>query len=219
MDALTLAALGGTLALDETSFGQFMVSRPLVVGVLVGWVLGFPSTGFTVGAVLELFYLAHFHVGGARFPESAPATITAVAAAAAHPGAGGLALGLIAGLVAGEIGGRSIVALRHLNSRIVPDPTAGPVWEGQVWRAHLGALVLDFLRGAGVTLVGVLIAPALVGWLGPYWPLDTTVTTWMLLAIASVPLGILWRSLSGARYRRALFAAGLVLGFVGGAVL
>ncbi|MED5200176.1 MAG: hypothetical protein VYB51_10255 [Gemmatimonadota bacterium] len=42
---MSLAILGGLLALDATSVGQFMISRPLVAGTLAGWWLGDPGVG------------------------------------------------------------------------------------------------------------------------------------------------------------------------------
>ena len=79
MSLLWISLLGGVLALDATSVGQFMVSRPLVCGLLAGWVLGDPATGLLVGALLELYLLVSFPSGGARFPEGATATVVAVA--------------------------------------------------------------------------------------------------------------------------------------------
>lgn len=219
MGVLTLALVGGTLALDETSLGQFMVSRPLVTGTVTGMLLGDPAAGLTLGCILELFYLAHFHVGGARFPESVPAAITAVAAAAAAPGPGGLALGLVCGLALGELGGRTVMALRRFNMRIVPDPSLARVHDGEVWRAHLAALALDFLRGTAVTLVGVALLPPVVGWLAPSWPLGRETTLGLLLAAGTIPLGVLWRGLSGRRRRKTVFAVGLLVGLAAGVVL
>lgn len=99
MELLILALMGGLLALDGTSVGQVMVSRPLVAGTLAGWVLGVPGLGFAVGAILEIYLLVSFPVGGSRFPEGAPATVIAVATAAASSLPGALALGIATGLV------------------------------------------------------------------------------------------------------------------------
>ena len=54
MEILRLSVLGGLLGLDGTAVGQFMVSRPVVAGTLVGWVLGVPGLGLSIGAMLEL---------------------------------------------------------------------------------------------------------------------------------------------------------------------
>ena len=56
-DLLPLVLLGGVLALDATSVGQFMFSRPLVAGALAGWVVGDAALGLSVGVVLELYLL------------------------------------------------------------------------------------------------------------------------------------------------------------------
>ena len=75
------------LALDATSLGQFMISRPLVGGAITGWLLGDPVLGLEVGAVLELFHIAGLPAGGSRVPEAGPASVAAVAVAASSGGA------------------------------------------------------------------------------------------------------------------------------------
>ena len=78
---VSLAILGGLLALDATSVGQFMISRPLVAGTLAGWWLGDPGLGLEIGAILELFYIAGVPAGGSRVPETGSASVVAVAVA------------------------------------------------------------------------------------------------------------------------------------------
>ena len=65
-EVLVLALLGGVLALDGTSLGQFMVSRPLVACVLAGLVAGDPAAGAMAGLVLEALHIAVLPVGAAR---------------------------------------------------------------------------------------------------------------------------------------------------------
>ena len=81
MELALIALVGGVLALDATSVGQFMLSRPLVAGALTGWMLGDPALGLLIGTVLELYLLVSFPSGGARFPEGTTATVVAVATA------------------------------------------------------------------------------------------------------------------------------------------
>ena len=76
---MSLVVLGGLLALDATSVGQFMISRPLVAGTLTGWWLGDPALGLEIGAILELFHLAGVPAGGSRVPDTGPASVVAVA--------------------------------------------------------------------------------------------------------------------------------------------
>lgn len=218
MELLTLAALGGLLALDATSVGQVMVSRPLVAGTLAGWVLGAPGLGFALGAVLEIYLLVSFPVGGSRFPEGAPATVVAVATAASAPLAGAEALGLALGLVWGQLGGVSISWLRTLNARIMPGPDT-PVPARRVVAAHLAAIGLDFLRGALVTVSGVVAGRVLAGALAATWPLDSMATRGLLLLGGMVSLGILVRSFGGLRRRGGLLAAGAAGGLLAGWLL
>src|SRR5690606_15616708 len=72
-----LLLLGGWMAVDGTSVGQIMVSRPLVAATLAGWVVGDPLAGLTAGVLLELFHLAVLPVGAARYPEGGPASVLA----------------------------------------------------------------------------------------------------------------------------------------------
>jgi len=66
VELLPLTLLGGLLALDGTSLGQFMISRPLVAGVLTGWMVGDPVLGLLIGGILEVYFISIFPVGGAE---------------------------------------------------------------------------------------------------------------------------------------------------------
>ncbi|HET9947617.1 MAG TPA: PTS sugar transporter subunit IIC [Longimicrobiales bacterium] len=218
MELLQVSVLGGLLALDATSVGQVMVSRPLVAGVIAGLLVREPALGATIGAVLELYLLVSFPTGGSRFPEGATATVVAVASASLSPLAGALPLAVAVGLLWGQLGGFSITGLRHLNARIVPQPTAEP-GRPAVAAAHLAAVALDFARGALVTLTGVLVGRAVVRAAAGGWSLAAPASTGLLLLGAAVSLGILLRDLGGLRARLAVFVAGLALGALGARIL
>lgn len=213
-DLVLVALLGGLTALDGTSFGQFMVSRPFVAGTLTGVLLGAPAEGAAVGAILELFHLCVLPVGGARFPEPGPAAVAAAATAAAAPGAAGLALGVALGLAWAGAGGVSVTYLRLVNSRLVPDSTNGRVTPADVTRAHLAALALDFVRGATLAAAGALLGVVLAPPLAASWPLDGPLTSGLLVAAAAVPLGVMLRTFGGWRRRAPPFLAGLGAGLV-----
>lgn len=221
LELAVLALLGGVVALDTTSVGQFMLSRPLVAGVLAGAVLGDPAEGLLVGGVLEVLHIMIFPIGGGRFPEAGPASIVAVAAAAAVGGepTAALATGILLGVVWSHLGGLSVGLQRRLNGQIAPDPFAGPLSPGGVVRHHLAAIGLDFLRGVVLTLTGVATAGLVGPVLGGAWPLGNVPTAGLLLVTAAVPLGILLRSFGGFRRRGLLFAAGLAVGVVGATLL
>jgi len=204
-----LLLMGGLLALDGTSLGQTMVSRPLVAGVLTGLVMGDPATGLLVGGVLEFYSIPVFPVGGAEFPEGGPPAVVAVVGATLLPGVQGLALGVFLGLFWTRIAALSIRILRGINGQLAPDPSRDAVGEARISWGHLSAISLDFLRGAALTGVGITMAVALAAALDGFWPLGTSSTLGLLLLGASIPAGAFVASLGGWRKRGVLFFAGL----------
>jgi len=215
MEIVEVSLLGGLLALDGTSVGQFMFSRPLVAGVLVGWLVGSPMAGVAVGTILELYLLVSFPTGGSRFPEGATATVVAVAASVVADTPGALPLAIAFGLVWGQLAGATITSMRKLNSWIVPEPGSGHSSQRRVLAAHLGAVLVDFVRGTVVTFLGVVSGRAVVGLLHRPWALSPAETTALLMLGGAVSVGILLRDLGGFRRRRTLFVAGLALGLLG----
>jgi len=219
MDVLQVGLLGGLLGLDGTSVGQFMVSRPIVAGALVGWILGDPALGLTIGAVLEVYLIVSVPAGGARFPEGSTATAVAVASAVGGGGTSALPLAVAIGLVWGQLGGATITGLRHVNSWLAPepeDPSHGP---SRITSAHFASIGLDLLRGAVVTGSGVWVGQAVVGALVTRWPLGPASSMSLLFVGGAVSVGILLRDLGGARKRGAVFLAGVALGVLGGRLL
>ncbi len=214
-DLLSLVLLGGVLALDATSLGQFMISRPLVSGALAGWVCGDPGLGLSMGVLLELYLLVAFPTGGSRFPEGATATVVAVASASVVDHWGALPIGIAVGLVWGHVGGLSITALRKLNGRFVPEPGDTSVSPRGVVYAHLGAMALDFVRACLVTFFGIVVGRAILTRVASQWPLDLADSFGLLLVGAAVSSGILLRSLGGFRRRKLLFVAGIAAGIIG----
>ncbi|MGB1656474.1 MAG: PTS sugar transporter subunit IIC [Longimicrobiales bacterium] len=212
-ELLRFGVLGGLLGLDGTAVGQFMMSRPLVAGWLSGWAAGAPGLGITIGAILELFLLVSFPTGGARFPEGSTAAVVAVGVAVPFDGSGAVAASVAMGLVWGEVGGWSVTVQRRVNSRLVPTDVASRT--GSLGRAHLLAIVTDFLRGAVVSMVGVALGRAGLGVVDARWPVDPSVSTGVLYVGAAVSLGILLHDLGGFRRRRILFVLGLAFGIVG----
>ena len=215
MELALIALLGGGLALDATSVGQFMLSRPLVAGALTGWMLGDPALGLLIGTLLELYLPVSFPSGGARFPEGAPATVVAVAPASASSAPGAVPVAIAVGLLWGQVGGFSITALRKANGFIVPEPADSRVSTARITAAHLGAVGLDFMRGVLITGTGVTIGRVVVARVSAPWPLGERESFALVLAGAAVSVGILLHDLGGFRERRVLFVAGLALGLVG----
>ena len=213
--SLSLVFLGGLLALDETSVGQFMVSRPLVAGTLTGWWLGDAALGLEVGAILELFHLTGVPAGGSRVPESGPASVVSVATAISAGGASGLALGLVAGLAISEIGGMTVGLQRHMVARCFVRIEDGSMTASKLTAVHLLSVLLDFVRGAAVTVAGLVVGGWFSGFFVSRWPLSYETTVALVLVGASVHLGALLRGFGGWKSRRAVFMVGLVAGIVG----
>lgn len=217
-DPLMLMGLGALLALDGTSVGQFMISRPMVAGILTGWLLGDPLLGLLVGGLMEVFIIPVFPVGGADFPEGGPPALVGVVAAWTVQGAGGVAFGVVLGLLLSRFGAFSIRLLRRINGRLAPDPSREVVTPGRLARAHQTCILLDSLRGAGLVGLGLLglslVPPGLAG----IWPLSLPWTLAFLIFGAAVPAGAFIRSLGGWKRRGVLFGAGAA-GFLIGSFL
>ncbi len=215
----SLALLGSLLALDQTSLGQFMVSRPLVAGALAGWLLGEPATGLAVGGVLEVLFLPAFPVGGARFPETGPSTVVGTAGAVWTGGAAGLALGVTLGVVWAVAGEVTVRGLRRRNERWVPDPTADAVPATAVITGHLVGLAADALRGLLVTGVGLAVARWTLPVLAAGWPLEGGATLGLLGVVAGFSLGGLVSCYGIRGWRRLALLVGCLAGGAAGALL
>jgi PTS system mannose-specific IIC component len=209
--ALVLLALfGGVVAVDGTSLGQFMLSRPVVAATLAGWIAGSAEHGALLGLMLEAFQLTVLPVGAARYPEGGPA---AVAAAGAYAGTShsysALLVVLIFTLLLERLGGASVERLRQVNVRLCPPPGRASIRSGRLERRHLIALGVDFARGMALAGAGAL----LFGWVlqeGFFLLPHGTVARLALGAVLAGSLGAVFRLFG--RDRVPLLAAGAAVG-------
>lgn len=169
---LLLVALGGLVAVDGVSFPQVMVSRPLVSATLGGAMLGHAGGGILVGAVLELLSMRHPPYGAAKYPDTGPAGLVAGAAyaAAGADSIEALVAALIGGWATGWAGSYAGHARRKLNGKLVANREALAARPVLLERFVLGALVIDFGRGALIT-AGFLLPVTLVASLAAGLPL------------------------------------------------
>jgi mannose/fructose/N-acetylgalactosamine-specific phosphotransferase system component IIC len=72
-----ILVLGGLVALDKTEACQTMLSQPLLVGPIVGYLLNDLPRGLTIGALLQLAYLWVLPIGTAVFPDSSTGSVAA----------------------------------------------------------------------------------------------------------------------------------------------
>jgi mannose/fructose/N-acetylgalactosamine-specific phosphotransferase system component IIC len=212
IEFVLLAGLGGLVAVDGVAAVQSMASRPLVAGWIAGLLLGDPLLGAEVGLLLELYILVSVPSGGGRYPEGGTAAVVAVAAAAgvaSTPAA--LAFGVATGLGTGWIAAQSQVGMRHWNERGA-DSVDHHLHVREVNRAQSLGLAVDFLRGAALTGLGVIVVRFVAPIFAPAWPLGDPETTVAVLVGAFVSLGILLRAVAEDRVRAVLFGVGLVAG-------
>lgn len=165
---LLIAGVGGALcALDAAPLAQTLLSQPLPAAVLTGAVLRCENTAAPVGIALQVLWTALLPLGGSLIPDSGPAVVGAVAAAAlllegdAASVAWAPPVCFLAALVAGMAGARTVMWARRWNHALLRAAElrviAGDV--AALERSHAIALGLSAVRGAGVA-----VATALVGW-------------------------------------------------------
>ncbi len=211
-----VSLVGGLLALDSTAVGQFMISRPLVAGVIAGALAGDAVTGLLIGSTLELYHLATVPAGGGRFPETGPATVVAATVAVWTGGTpGAIAIAWSLGILWSQVGGWTVMLQRRLNGVILERILGEGGSPAGLELAHALAILTDLIRGTLLTAVGLLIGITVVPGLAAVWPLDSAWTIALILAGASVTLGILYKGFGGWPKQRVLFVAGLVAGLVG----
>jgi len=218
-EAGLLIALGAVVFLDQWPAVQAMVSRPVVVGPIVGWILNAPGDGVLWGAVIETMQLAVQPVGAARYPDAALAGLLGTTAAmtgiqgAAYPAGWAVAVAVTAGWGGDAVGrmqrrwnGGTAAAVR---SRVAQGSLGAP------GRGIAVALSRGATLGAAQTAVGLAIVLAggrlLAGtpWAGP---LDADGVRIAAAAMAAVGGA---RVLGFGRRR----AAALVLGTLAGVAL
>lgn len=215
--AALLLLLGGLVALDGTSTGQFMISRPLIAASLAGWIVGAPMQGAWIGLLLEALHLSVLPVGAARYPEAGPAAVAAGAVYASGPPAPSVLLTVVLFALGWEwVSGYSVRLLRNVNGRFLAVAESVTELEpARLVRLHLAGIVLDFTRGLLLVGAGIGIAALAVGIALDFWTAGERIPQ-LLIAGALVTALAGASGLFGGRRRRALFvlgvAAGLALG-------
>ena len=154
-----LVAWGTIAALDLVSVPQGLLSRPLVVGTVAGWLAGDLEAGLRVGVLFECFALDVLPIGAVRYPDYGPATVAAVALSAGVPWEGGLGVATALGLVLAAVGGWSMQVVRRWNARAIQQRSAAlAAGEGGAIRLlQYGGLLRDALRGATLTAFGLAV--------------------------------------------------------------
>lgn len=216
MSALLAALVGGLAAIERKAVLQAQLSRPIVVGPLVGWAFGDPLAGLYVGAPLELVWIGAANLGAALPPHDTAATAAIVAAAI---GAGGDHLPGAAASLAFVVFGSAALLGRRLegvgeraNERVVAHAAAalGEGLPGRALRQHLRGLWRPFVAtGLLVLLAGAAVGPLLGRLLAALPP--------VVHAGLAIGWGLVWAAGGAAAVRAARLPHGLALAAVGAA--
>lgn len=214
LDALPLALLGALFGLDVVSFPQAMISRPIVASTLAGAFIGEPERGLLIGVVLELIALDTLPFGASRYPEWGSAGVVGGALYASQPTGmyGALPAAMLAALLTASISGWSLVVLRRsIGDKLTR--SRDRIEEGSrdaLMSLHLTGMSLDLLRGAAVTLAGMLIFSPLVHAIVVIWGSPPVVSrAVVVVAAAIVAGGALWKVFHSVQYVLWYFFAGL----------
>jgi len=201
---------------DATSVGQSMISRPFVAATLTGLLAGRPEEGMVLGAILELFALVILPVGAARYPESGTAAVAATAAyITATPvlSPAVMLLAVVFALVWERVGGLSVVLIRRFNEEYVAlAALEGPGIDKTLERRHLGAIALDFARGAVLTLGGALLGTVALNAVSGLWSMNSSVAPAILSIGLSCMVGATLPLFGGLRARKVPLLIGVVCG-------
>lgn len=221
LDLLPIVLLGAVLGLDVVSFPQAMISRPIVAATLAGAFAGAPAAGLVVGVALECLALETLPFGASRYPEWGSASVvggligTRGAEGALLPDPGAWVIGVMAAIATAWVGGWSMVQHRTLIARWarprLDDLAAGSM--RTVVSLQVYGLTADLLRGAGLTLLGLLVAWPISTWAITAWRLGALETRGVLITgAAAVAASAVWKVLHGYSVTRRLFVAGLAVG-------
>jgi len=167
--AAIAAVIGGLAAVERKGAVQLMLSRPLVLGPILGWALGDARGGLAVGVPLELLFLGGVNLGGS-LPDNesllaagltalvVPAGMAAQSGVDAPLAALGLALvfplALFGRMLERASEQRNAELLQEALARVARgDPAAA--------RVNVRGLLLPFGASAGICAVGVLASPLL----------------------------------------------------------
>ncbi|HEY0839142.1 MAG TPA: PTS sugar transporter subunit IIC, partial [Vulgatibacter sp.] len=88
LPVVAAAVVGGLFAVERKALLQAQLSRPIVVGPVLGWILGDPLGGLVVGAPLELLWIGAANLGAA-LPQHETAAAAAIVTSAVAAGARG----------------------------------------------------------------------------------------------------------------------------------
>ena len=185
IESIWLAAIAALVSLDVTAFGQFMISRPIVVGPIFGFLLGDIKTGIWLGMIVELLWVGVIPMGASVPPDTTAmailSTVWGMRGVPNHPSSVVLALALA--IPAAVLFRLVDVAQRYAHVRIarwVQDAPDGAL-ESRISQGIYAGFLLFFIKAflfyAGLLYAGSVVtrevyfrlSPMMVNGLGLAW--------------------------------------------------
>lgn len=150
MNPVYLSLISAALCLDVIAVAQIMISRPVVVGALLGALLGDLRAGLFIGAIVELVWIAVIPIGLSVPPD---VTVSAVLANCWYLQCGvkgglGMLAAILISIPAGMVFKKLDVMHRQFNVRLARyvDKRLEAGDEGAVMRVSLLGTLLFFLK-------------------------------------------------------------------------
>lgn len=122
---LGISVIAGIISLDVTACWQIMISRPIIIGPLVGWLCGDLLLGLYLGAIMELLWINTLPLGASIPVDAAATTVVATATAGyvrqwwSGPVGVSLMLGIAFALPFGALFNRLDIFTRRYNNKLV----------------------------------------------------------------------------------------------------
>jgi len=203
-----VALLGGVMCLDRV-FLQAMISRPVVVGPVIGMALSEPFTGLIIGAFIELLWIDRSPVGLYIPPNDSIVAVLATAGAilagreSGHPPRELVALAILLFLPFGILAQRVDIWIIKTNDRL-SERASEYARLGDIKglaREHMHGLVKTFMGAFVVILVCLVPGVAILEWVFPILPeriLKALSYTYFFIPILGIAVALNTIKLRGA---------------------
>jgi mannose/fructose/N-acetylgalactosamine-specific phosphotransferase system component IIC len=208
---IAAALLGAAAGVDRSAVGQTMLAHPLMAATLAGLLAGDPEGGARMGVSLGVLTLGRIPVGETRVRDNASAAVAAgfVGAHATQSEAG---LILLLALMLAAPAGRLIDASRAwtLRRREALSPALAEGQSHGIASLHRIALLVEFVRGAGASVLLLLCCEAALRWLLPMADaaaLEALAWSWRLAALVGLP-AFVWLHRSAPAWRLGAIGTG-----------
>lgn len=203
---------GGLIALDRSAAFQFMISRPIVAGPLIGLLLQQPAAGIVMGALLELIWISDHPLGGHLPPNECLAAIVCSAAVIlVHAGTDEpprslIVLGFLFAPPIARIAAILERQMRRAFARLAERGTSAAATGRltEITRLHFFGLTLNYLGNALYIFICLIPVCVIIGAVYPLLPSFFTTTLEgmfpliILIGIASAlsSINVKWKELS-----------------------